>query len=80
MCPPRAGRRTLWRYAGRPAATSRELRFADAYRASDWALEALRWATENGIINGKGDGILDPAGQATRAETAQMLKNFMENR
>ena len=53
---------------------------ADAYRASDWALEALRWATENGIINGKGDGILDPAGQATRAETAQMLKNFMENR
>ena len=70
----------LWRYAGRPAATSRELRFADAYRASDWALEALRWATENGIINGKGGGILDPAGQATRAETAQMLKNFMENR
>ena len=68
----------LWRYAGNPAATDRELRFADAYRASDWALEALRWATESGIINGKGNGILDPTGQATRAETAQMLKNFME--
>ena len=38
-----------------------------------WALDALRWATENGIINGKGGGILDPTGQATRAETAQML-------
>lgn len=68
----------LWRYAGSPAATDRELHFADAYRASDWALEALRWATQNGIINGKGNGILDPVGQATRAETAQMLKNFME--
>ena len=69
----------LWRYAGSPAATDRELHFADAHRASDWALEALRWATENGIINGKGGGILDPTGQATRAETAQMLKNYMEN-
>ena len=69
----------LWRYAGSPAATDRELHFADAYRASDWALEALRWATQSHIINGKGNGILDPAGQATRAETAQMLKNFMEN-
>ncbi|MDE6259817.1 MAG: S-layer homology domain-containing protein [Oscillospiraceae bacterium] len=68
----------LWRYAGKPAATSRSLYFADAYRASDWALEALRWATQNGIINGKGNGILDPTGLATRAETAQMLKNFME--
>ena len=69
----------LWRYAGSPAATDRELHFADAHRASDWALEALRWATEKGIINGKGGGILDPTGQATRAETAQMLKNYMEN-
>lgn len=68
----------LWRYAGSPAATDRELHFADAYQASDWALDALRWATEKGIINGKGGGILDPTGQATRAETAQMLKNFME--
>ena len=70
----------LWRYAGSPAATDRELHFADADWASDWALEALRWATENGIINGKGGGILDPTGQATRAETAQMLKNFMESK
>ncbi len=68
----------LWRYAGSPAATSGTLPFADADKASDWALEALRWATENGIINGKGGGILDPKGYATRVETAQMLKNFME--
>ena len=62
--------RLMGRYAGSPAATDQELHFADADKASGWALDALRWATENGIINGKGGGILDPTGQATRAETA----------
>ncbi len=66
----------LWRYAGRPA-TSGSLSFADADQASDWALEALAWATQVGVLNGKSGGILDPGGTATRAETAQMLRNFM---
>ena len=70
----------LWRYAGSPVATEKELNFADADRASDWAVEALRWAVENGILDGKGGGALDPTGQATRAETARMLMNFMEKR
>lgn len=43
------------------------------------ATEAMRWAVENGILNGYGDGRLGPQGQATRAQVAQMLKNFMEN-
>ena len=63
----------LWRYAGSPAATDKELRFADADRANGYALEALRWAVENGILNGYGDGRLDPKGLATRAQAAQML-------
>ena len=67
----------LWRYAGSPAATDKELHFTDADKASGYALAALRWAVENGIINGKGGGILDPQGLATRAQTAQMLKNFL---
>ena len=69
----------LWRYAGSPAATDKELHFTDADKASGYALEALRWAVENGVINGKGGGILDPKGLATRAQTAQMLKNFIES-
>lgn len=67
----------LWRYAGSPAATNKELHFTDADEAGDWALEALRWAVENGILNGYGDGQLDPGRLATRAQVAQMLKNFM---
>lgn len=67
----------LWRYAGSPAADG-ELGFTDADEASGYALEALRWAAEKGIMNGYGDGRLNPGGLATRAEAAQMLKNFMQ--
>ena len=66
----------LWRYAGSPAATDKELHFTDADQASGYALEALRWAVENGVMSGKGGGVLDPNGLATRAQTAQMVGNF----
>ena len=67
----------LWRYGGQPAA-AQNLPFSDADQASPWALTALRWATEQGILNGKGGGILDPKGLATRAQVVQMLKNYLE--
>ncbi len=69
----------LWRYTGSPAATEKELHFTDADEASGYALEALRWAVENGIINGYGNGRLNPKGLATRAQIAQMLMNFLKD-
>ena len=45
----------LWRYSGSPAATNKELHFTDTDEISGFALEALRWAVENGIIVGFGD-------------------------
>lgn len=68
----------LWRYAGSPAATDKELHFTDADIASSYALEALRWASENGVLNGYNDGRLNPGGLATRAQVAQILKNYLE--
>ena len=68
----------LWRYAGSPAATDKELHFTDADKASGYALEALRWAVESGVMSGRGGGILDPKGLVTRAQAAQMLINFQE--
>lgn len=65
----------LWRYAGSPAATEKDLHFTDADKIGAYARDALRWAVENGIMSGKDGGILDPKGLATRAQTAQMLKN-----
>ncbi len=67
----------LWRYAGRPAPTRLRLDFPDADQVSGWALDALCWAEELGILNGRGN-LLAPSGFATRAEAAQMLKNFLE--
>ena len=67
----------LWRYAGQPVETKEELKFEDAGRISDYAIGALQWAVEQGIVNGKGDGILDSKGNATHAEVAAMLMRLL---
>lgn len=38
----------------------------------------MKWAVGSGVMSGKGNGILDPKGTATRAEIAAMLQNFIE--
>lgn len=69
----------LFRYAGSPEVSAFALNFADAGEISSYATDALAWAVKNQILQGKGDGVLDPKGTATRAEAAQMLLNFMTN-
>lgn len=71
----------LWNYAGKQASVVGDhvLDFNDAEKVSSWALGAMNWALENGILGGKGGKMLDPTGLATRAELAQMIKNFCEN-
>lgn len=69
----------LYRYSGAPASAGTLTGFTDADKASGYALDALRWAVEQGIIQGKGNGILDPGGSATRAEIAAMLQRFFED-
>jgi len=46
--------------------------FADAASVSEWALEAMTWAVENGIYTGE-YGILAPQALAPRALIAEML-------
>ena len=52
------------------------LSYADASSVSGYAMEAMQWACGAGIIGGK-DGLLAPAGSATRAEVATMLMRFV---
>ena len=66
----------LWRYAGKPAPAAKMLDFTDADKISDYALDAFCWAVEQRIISGGNNGLLSPQGLATRAQAAQMLKNF----
>ena len=56
--------------------------FPDKTSVSDWATEAMQWAVSNKVLGGKtgkNGNILDPLGQATRAECAQMIKNLCDN-
>ena len=67
----------LWRYAGSPKPRKNELDFVDSGKVSGYAWKALCWANENGVVNGKGNGLLDPRGNATRAEAAQMVMKYV---
>ena len=69
----------LWRYVGSPEVNDHDLSFTDAAQVNSYALEAMCWAIENGVLSGNDSGQLVPGGTATRAEAAQMLKNFLEN-
>ena len=72
----------LYRYAqykGYDVSAKADLsKFTDVDEISGYALEPLQWANAEGLINGKGNGVLDPKGQATRAEAAAILTRFCE--
>ena len=50
--------------------------FSDADKIAAYAKDALSWCVAMGFINGKPGGLLDPAGNATRAEIAKVLTAF----
>ena len=67
----------LYRYAGSPVVSGNLSAYPDANKVSDWAVDAMVWATEEGIINGM-NGYLKPQDGATRAQLAAMLMRFVE--
>ncbi len=52
--------------------------FGDVEEIHDWALPAVRWACARGLMNGTGDGMLSPGGEADRAQTAALLERFLK--
>ena len=68
----------FYRYVKGNQTTHDLSRFNDSDAVSDWAMEAMMWAVENGLINGKDGGRLDPQGTATRAEAAVLFTRFMQ--
>ena len=53
--------------------------YVDKDELSSWALEAMNFALGSGLLQGKGNGILDPSGNATRAEVAAILTRYIQN-
>ena len=52
--------------------------FTDAETVSDWALDALRWAAEHGMLDPDGDGALLPREPMTRAAVAELMMRYLE--
>ena len=53
-------------------------KFTDYEDISFWALDAVSGLVENGYIDGYPDGTLQPGGDITRAELAQMFHNLFK--
>ena len=67
----------LWRYAGSPSVAPLS-GYSDLDNISDWAEMAMAWAVRNGMIAGMDGNMLNPGGQATRAQVATILMRFVE--
>ena len=70
----------LYSLSGKPGINGSIEQFTDASAAAKWARNALCWAVEKGIINGRPGMILDPKAYATRAEACTMLIKYVEGR
>ncbi len=51
--------------------------YIDAEDIGGWALTAMRWANDRGLITGRSDKELAPKAKASRAEIAAILYRFM---
>ena len=60
--------------AGSQAALSA---YGDAGEVSGYALPAMRWACDAGIVTGVTESALEPRGTATRAQAATMFMRFL---
>ena len=68
----------MYRHAGSPSAEGMVLsEFADHAKISSWATDAMRWVVQNGIMKGKSDNMLDPAGNITCHEVELMLQRYL---
>ena len=51
--------------------------FTDGSSTHGWAMEGTAWCVENGILQGRGNGTLDPRSTVIRADVALMLQRFI---
>ena len=73
----------LYRYArliGADTSAAGDLsQFRDKDRIAPYAEAPMAWAVGAGMINGVGNGMLDPEGTATRAQIAKIIYEWLKN-
>ena len=73
----------LYRYAQRQGTVQKAgdsvlAAFVDAASVSSYAVPAMSWAVQEGLLSGMGNQTLAPGGFATRAQVAVILQRFLE--
>ncbi len=69
----------LYRYSKETVTdTAPAMRFTDSASISGFAVPAVAWAVQNGIVNVVGDGSFAPQGLSTRAQLAAVLSRYMQ--
>ena len=66
----------LYRYSGAPIVENTQ-EFSDMTDVSAWAINAVKWAKSQNIINGRPGNIFDPTANATRAECAAIIYRYL---
>lgn len=66
----------IWRTEGQPDPDRLET-FADQNEISTYAVNAVAWARNAGIVSGKGNNQFDPKANITRGEVAAMLYRWL---
>ena len=73
----------LYRYATykglNPTGTANLQQFGDAAKINTWAEPAMNWAVSNGLMDGMGNGLLEPDGNTSRAQVATLFMRYMQN-
>ena len=67
----------LWRLESEPQGNGNLYAYPDGHETSDWARDAMSWATGVSIINGNANtGEIDPTGNLNRAQAATIIMNW----
>lgn len=73
----------LYRYAkykGKDMTINTDItNYPDYNKIDNYAKEAIKWAVGKKILYGNKDGLLDPKGNATRAQVAVIIQRYMKN-
>ena len=68
----------LWNLEGKPTSTY-EISYSDV--AGDaWYADAIRWATEKGVVTGYGDGKFGPDDNITREQLAAIIYRYAQSK
>ena len=73
----------LYRYAkykGKDMTANTDIsNYKDYNKIDNYAKEAMKWAVSKKILYGNKDGLLNPKGNATRAQVAAIIERYMKN-